>query len=59
VAGFFAALFDFDRDDFDAVDLAVVFGRDLALLDLALLDFFALLDLLPMRPALTEVCTRL
>ena len=56
VTGFFAVAFDFDRDDFDADDLAVVFECALALLDFALLDFA--LDLLPMRPALTDVCVR-
>jgi hypothetical protein len=52
VAGFFAVAFDLDRVDLDAVD----FGRDLALLDFPLLDFA--LDLLPIRPALTDVCVR-
>lgn len=59
LAGFFAVLFDLDRDDFEAADFFVdVFGRALALLDFDRLDL-ALLDLLPMRPALIVVCTRL
>ena len=58
-AGFFAVLFDLERAAFAADGFVLaLFDRDLALLDLDRLAF-ALLDLLPIRPALTEVCTRL
>ena len=59
VAGFLAVLFDLERDDFTAECFVLaLLDRDLALVDLDRLAF-ALLDLLPIRPALTEVCTRL